>query len=286
MIFIGSLALNYHNLTNRIPRDIDIMGTYSEIQQYIEALPGIKTMAMPISTTKYLFKKGQTYIEAEIAWPGSTVEEFLSIETNTCASIDGLYTLKMSHRFLKNNPHFQKTMDDIHLLRKAGAKIPDRLLQFYKRRVKDTYNYKHPKLNVDKSEFFTTPGITYVYDHDSIHEAVKIGERPAYSYFKHDTSEVFCDETMFNALDIGTRLNSVLEESYVLSIERSQVPNPGILTPKESFDLALEKVCTSITSGWWRDFAWEHYYQAKAKYNENYMEKFQNGLDSGTVIIV
>lgn len=149
--------------------------------------------------------------------------------------------------------------------------------------MKETYSYQHPKLNRKKSEFFNPDaGVQYIYDHDSIHEAMKHGDKPAYSYFKPDEAEVLTSRKMFEALPYEVRLNAVLEESYVLALERSQIPHPKS-DPEWSFLTALEKVCTSITSGWFREFAWENYHQAVNRYDPNYVEWFRYGLARGVV---
>jgi hypothetical protein len=50
-----------------------------------------------------------------------------------------------------------------------------------------------------------------------------------------------------------------------------------------SFLKALEKVCTSITSGWWREFAWENYEAALAMHDRNYVDRFWKAVEAGTV---
>jgi len=296
MLFIGSTAFKqHHNLPGILPKDIDVMGTYEDVSKYVKSLHGDLVAARPFAEgKKYLFVKAgdhkspETIIEAEIAWEGSLAEEFIKLMDDTAghtryATLNGLYTLKMSHRYLRNSPHFLKTMRDIHFMRTLKARIPDELKDFYKRRMAATYDYSHPNLSVTKKTFFDGDGIDYKYDHDSIHETVKIGEHPAYWYFKPDTSEVAVSKDLFEALDYESRINSVLEEAYVLAIERSQVPHPGVLTRRKSFVLALNKVCSSITSGWWREFAWENYDSVYERYDDSYMYRFNAGIDSGLV---
>jgi hypothetical protein len=77
----------------------------------------------------------------------------------------------------------------------------------------------------------------------------------------------------------------VLEESYVLSLERAIVPFE--LTDydkrKKAFDTALIKVCTSITSGWFRKFAWDNYDDVCALYDQEYVERFWREVEKGNV---
>lgn len=291
MIIIGSHALSKYIPLSRKKSDIDIIGKIDDINKFVKNLPGDLRISRPFNDgKKYYFLKNNTHIEAEIAWQNTSASMFLDIMKssgyNEYASLNGLYTLKMSHRFLKRSPHFRKTMDDIHLMRKLGANITSDLDEFLKIREKETYNYSHPNLNQNKKDFFSGDGINYVYDHDSIHEIMKIGDRPAYTYFKPKNNEVKVDKRMFFDLDYEIQIRSVLEETYVLAIERSQVPYRGNISPKTSFDIALEKVCTSITSGWWREFAWENYYVAQSRYDDDYVNKFFKAVEDNRVRII
>jgi hypothetical protein len=191
--------------------------------------------------------------------------------------------LKMSHRYLKNSPHFHKTMGDIKIMRAQGAKLQPDHMEFYKRRQTATYTYGHPKLNVNKTQFFNGDGVEYKYDHDSIHRSVMRGYQPAYEVYKEDQAEVFCSKELFEAAPMHVRLNGVLEEAMVLALERSQIPFPGMKTPLESFLMALEKVCTSITSGWFREFAWENFNEVLDLYDPNYVNQFWEDVKSGVV---
>lgn len=302
---IGSAATNFRlNGFRKHPKDLDIVCTYHDLIIYKKLKDegiGKVISFYPINKGKsWVIKTENTIIEAEIAWPGSSAEKLLSlinsdpetlsytwdeIITFKYPSLDILYMLKMSHRFLKNSPHFKKTMEDIHILRHHGAKINDKHMEFYKDREKVTYHYSHPKLNKRKTDFFGGDGVDYVFDHDSIHESVKIMDKPAYTYFKDDEKEVWCSKEKFFKCDEEIRINAVLEESLVLALERSQIPFPEI-NKDRSFNVALEKVCTSITSGWFREYAWEKYYLVKEKYSQHcsdYVVKFWEDVEQGIV---
>lgn len=293
LVLIGSRAMSqrmpFHPRTNT---DFDFIGKYEDMNAFIRSQGGIKE-CYPLNKNKYVIKTNNGIIEYEIAWPGSTGEEFMNMIVEgpekvllwndyIVPNLDLLYTLKMSHRYLKNSPHFLKTMEHIHLMRNHGAKIRPEYQEWYKRRMDATYNYAHPKLNQGKNTFFAGDGVEYVYDHDSIHEAVAISGTPAYRLFAKDGEQVLSSKEKFFALDQYQQVNAVLEESYVLALERSQIPFPDT-NPTKSFKMALMKVCTSITSGWFREFAWEHYYHAMDRFNPSYVIWFQNGLKRGIV---
>jgi hypothetical protein len=182
-------------------------------------------------------------------------------------------------------------MNHIHLLRLAGCgkEVKDYLKNFYAERIVLTYNYAHPKLNQNKDSFFNGDGVPYVYDHDSIHQAIKIGDKPAYQYFKPDENEVFCDKDLFFKQNYAIQVRSVIEEAYVLAIERCLLHFDT--TPEKAFATALEKVCTSITSGWWREFAWENYEVAMAAFERQQCRRgcffkkiFKEAVDKNLVL--
>lgn len=295
-ILIGSQALNYHqNIRN--PKDMDILGSYQDIIDYINQCKinnnyGKLNSIFPHANGKKIIAKFENkIIEAEIVFKNTNtydLYEKIKNDNNTIIkdgfmipSLNVLYMFKMSHRYLKNSPHFKKTMDDILLLRKMGAYIEDTYLDLYKKREKDTYNYGHPKLNQDKNNFFND-NVNYVYDHDTIHLSVKQFEQPAYMYFKPKEEEVWCSKDLWDKCEEKLKLAAVFEETQVLALERSQVLFDNI-EPKRSFEIALSKVCTSITSGWFREYAWENYYNVLEMYNPNYVNKFWADVENGLV---
>jgi hypothetical protein len=294
MLLIGSQALKLvrPDLLDREPVDWDLIGTLDEVNAFIKENRSKFKNVYPNQTGDKIIALGPGHIfEFELSWSGSSkallgrynaapIHSVLGRPVNA-ADLNTLFLLKKSHRFLKDSPHFLKTMRDYRRMRDAGAEITDERL--YKLRCDDTYTYTHPKLNVAKDEFFNGDGVTYIFDHDSIHESMKHLDRPAYTYFKPDNSPVLCSKKMFFEADEKTRLYSVLEESQVLALERSQIPHRGVWSHKKSFDTALMKVCTSITSGWWREYAYENYDKVQAMYEEDYVDRFWKAVDAGVV---
>lgn len=310
MLLIGSAAAHHWLPSSyRIPRDYDFITTYDDFEAWKKKEKNNIKYLMPANKGKKMIAKdGIDIFEFEIAWPGSTAEKLLNLlnieeevkqlqlvsrDTNIhhdcqIASLQLLYTIKMSHRYLRNSPHFLKTMNDIHHLRQyfdiKDNIIPPLLKDWFKERERETYDYGHPKLNQNKDGFFDkNQGVVYTYDHDSIHQAMAQMEKPAYTYYKSDYAEVMCDKNKFFNLSESIRLNGVLEESLTLAAERSQIPFKGKIDPYVSFTMALEKVCTSITSGWFREFAWENYYKVLALYPPDYMDKFWKAAEQGIV---
>jgi hypothetical protein len=257
----------------------------------------------PISAGKSIFMRdAHGYIaEAEVAWPDSRAERlynFVLADEGThykevgglmfaYPSLNVLLLLKLSHRYLKDSPHFLKTMRDVKFLKSRGAVIQHDHVEFLKQREKDTYTYNLPKLNVDKQTFFDAEatGVKYIWTHDDIHTAIRTLPVPAYTLFAEPGEEVKSSQKLFWEVGHDVRIRAVLEESMVLGIERSLEPFPGKKTPREAFEFALMKVCTSITSGFFREFAYNHYDEVLelfAQY-EDYHDQFKKAVAKGEV---
>ncbi len=299
MLIIGSKALKRYSKSRECKNDLDLIGSRIELNdtllflkrnfKVIETTPNkfgyvikfIRKQKLQIIEFELIEKRPSSKLLIETEDAGNDVIKFASFET--------LYLLKMSHRYLKNSPHFLKTMNDIHLMRllRDGKKIEINE-EILKLREKETYDYSLPNLKTNKDSFFKKDESFYVYDHDSIHEAVKIDEVPAYTRFMKDEAEVFTDKEKFFKLPYYQRLSAVIEESMVLALERSLIPSNFKTSKDKAFKMALEKVCTSITSGYFREFAWETYNDSLRVFNSDskyldYDLRFLEALGKGEI---
>lgn len=295
MILVGSraLALRAPQALMRKPVDFDFVCTKEEYDVWVrENAHKVNPTKMYTQGNKQIIE-GSTNCEFEIIQPNTSSEllHFLvegksdSFETKFgwVPSFDMLFTIKQSHRYLKNSPFFWKTLQDWHIMRAMGAKVRPEYESFLALREKETYNYSHPKLNVTKENFFKDDGLSYVWDHDDIHKSVARDGAPAYTHYLKDGEQVLCDKAKFFAVPEQVRLNGVVEEAAVLAIERSLVPHPNVWTPAYAWKFALAKVCSSITSGWFRQYAYENAPQILKLYPDGYWEKFQMDCQEGRV---
>lgn len=304
LALLGSKALAFHCTLNREPLDTDLLGTYDDCVAYIKELGKRERIIAnyPASGgTKIIVKTDKQIYEFEVAWPDSNAETLLRIIMKekgwyrknvekfggphvilVIPALDVLYALKMSHRYRKDSPHFKKTLDDILLMRKLGAKIRPEHEEWLKWRERETYTNALPKLNQSRKDFFDNSNSIYTLNHDCIHEAVKHLDRPAYEYYKPDTAEVMTSKEMFFACSEEVRLYGALEEVMVLSLERSIYPFPNV-DRRWAFDMAHMKLATSISSGWFREFVWENYYKVQAMYSEAYVDRFYTALYNGRI---
>lgn len=289
MLVVGSFALKVQDIDlGRECSDIDVICTQEELVALVKRLidNGCNVTEMGMNVTslgtvrvvKYTESDGtKCIIDASIVDDNSdkslgsnydllvntsrySTSKHLNISDTAThvASPDTVLMMKLSHRYKKDSPHFDKTMQDIQKLRSIGIKLDEYLEKAMNAREKLTLasiqtNYK---LNVEKDRFFTD-NVPYQYDHDDLHIAVAILDKPAYNYYLADNAQVMCSKEKFFALPNSIRICGVLEECYVLALERAVIPH-GV-DPEKAFKMALKKVCTSITSGWFREYAWENY---------------------------
>lgn len=295
IVVIGSNAINKHIKDFRLkPSDFDILGKESYLKEYIEKLTELKK-CYPVKDGKFFMEEqNNTKHEYDIIDNNKTktnLYNYIINDKNSITegnkiypSLNVLYAIKNSHRYKKNSPHFLKTLNDIKCLKEQhNCIIPEDFKELFKELEKCFYNYSHPKLNQTKDNFFKDDGIVYIYDHDDIHVSVKTFDLPAYRYFIKDNEDVLCDREKFFNCSEEVRNAAVLEESYVLSLERSIIPFNNEHKRKNIFDLSLEKVCTSITSGWFREWAYDNYYKVQGMYNSNFVERFYEELDKGNI---
>ncbi|RGB38148.1 hypothetical protein C1646_665643 [Rhizophagus diaphanus] len=96
--------------------------------------------------------------------------------------------------------------------------------------------------------------------HDDLHELVKYGDHPIYQGLKDDQSKAWIKKSLFEKLDYQTKLNCVKEEAMVIALERYLIPMISE-NQETSYNLALIRICTTLTKGWFRQFAIDNYPQ-------------------------
>lgn len=304
VVMIGSKAISFHTFNPRAEKDIDIIGPMDNIIRFTnEALHSkynhCKVNEMSISFHGDMIVECQPVFEddpisntSKELWEHRKNFHWFKVGKFTVyvPTLLTLYMIKLSHRY-KPGVHFSKTMNDIKYLRNVmnekGIDFSSECLDhdFIERRRREYVKKADYKLNVSKSEFFTS-NFDYVYDHDTIHEAVALnGHVPAYT--KYTTEEVYSSKELFFKCSEEVRIQGVLEECYTLAIERVYVPNINnkdfVFNPYTAFVTALNKVCTTITSGWFREYAWENYDLMISHFESEYIDKFKYALENGNI---
>lgn len=303
MFCVGSTALAFFKINlNRKPKDVDLICADEQYKNYIKGFmsSGYRVIGLENKpNTKVAFLQdtfnGATKIVEASLW---RLDEYYKVGSDSWlydnlsddywemfndvryVTPQVVLMMKLSHRYKKDSVHFHKTRQDILLLRQQGVELDDYLKEILVEREKLT-NPTGYKLNVNKKEFFTD-NVPYKYCHDSIHLAVAWPNQPAYTWYMQNGAEVMCDKEKFFALPESTRLEGVFEEACVLALERAIIPHGT--DPTKAFEIALEKVSTSITKGWFREYAWENYDKVRAMFNpDRLMGLYAEGLNSATI---
>lgn len=196
-----------------------------------------------------------------------------------------LFVIKAGHITF---PHrmWEKHIMDYHILKRI-VDADDTLDEDLKYDVIRKYTKLHKKSTEDrlgkqklpkligatKEEFFDD-FVTKFVEHDSIHQMVAHREKPMYSYMQKDETLVECHKEMWNEFPHIDKLHCVMEECYVIALERHIIPTiKGIrvgMNYHEAFKWALMRVCTTLCSGWFRQFAIDHYFEILNSYNKEY----------------
>lgn len=126
--------------------------------------------------------------------------------------------------------------------------------------TKKAYPQGNPNLNQSNMDFFDD-NVVKVYDHDYIHELYAYEDRPMFERLKKPEKfdSAWCEKDLWLELSDLQRLQCVAEETYVIATERFMVPKDWDFNPKQAYYMALKKVCTTLCSGWFRDYAIDNF---------------------------
>ncbi|GBB84942.1 hypothetical protein RclHR1_11510006 [Rhizophagus clarus] len=188
-----------------------------------------------------------------------------------------LEALKTSHIYWPAN--FYKNITDLHMLRilldynKVSTNQPlcspqrdESIELMLKTRVKEAEIIRgipgaHINLNMTNEDFLDSEDNLFVQrrvPHDDLHKLVKYGDLPIYQGLKEDQSKAWIKQSLFEKLDYQTKLNCVREEAMVIALERYLIPMISN-NQETSYNLALARICTTLTKGWFRQFAIDNY---------------------------
>lgn len=235
-LIIGSTAMAKY-LPSRKPKDLDLF--------------------TPLSASEIKSSLGAD-LKVDIFWHPS-FEEWLTLEHSIFATLDELYTIKVSHSYwVLENGSWDKHMYDIVELKKAGARlIPDLHKLLYK-----VWEEKHGKKKVslqqDKESFFTD-AVHRIYDHDSVHLSVAYGNRPLYESVFKDGQNIEMDMNKVKALPFEECVRLYREEIYATALERWVIPSNYRYSPRRAYAKALQKTIASLTKGWSATMLVDHY---------------------------
>jgi hypothetical protein len=239
----------------------------------------IETDLLP--SVAYIFNRGTQRAGAGVLDPFGEVFEALPMAD--------LFATKRAH--IHHPIHFGKNVQDYLDLQayvtENNLKMDLRYAQLRKKETTKRVKRKStPKLNMTNSEFFSDKhySVRYFVIHDDIHEAVKHEDRPIYEKMKDDLDMALCLKRKWDELTHQQQIRCVLEESYVIATERYLLN--GERDVSKAFHKALERVCTTLTSGWFRDFALNNYREVSSKADLSFIHKVSDQILNGTIKLV
>lgn len=269
----------------------------------------------------YGFTAPQDHVnfEVEIAVPGSSAEWFMDrhetipaeyllhdkwSSTEVTIAVPGaLMAIKRSH--LTWPRHWKKHIADYHKLKEAGHTMigwEDGCRMRHAERLKLDAPRRQPSLAVENSAFFhaSEAALQRTYEHDDLHQVVAYYDRPLYERSKPDKSRALLDRAMFEALPLLDRLRTVREETMAIALERRIIPfvqsvevliaaglAQEVRVPQsrvlEAYGYALQRICTTLTRGWFRDFAIEHWPEVREP-DVDFVGSFLAAVRSGRLV--
>lgn len=240
---VGSTALSYFGMNRLPPKDLDIWSTDKSFTNS----EGVDGHIVPEDIMAMIY------------------------DPHGYCTPDQIYTIKCSHAIY--DIKWDKTKLDILWLKSKGCKLTPDLYE----RLKEHWKVEHGNkdflsLNQTKDAFFTD-NVTYIYDHDNLHELVAHPNKPVYTRCLKDGHDVLIDRDKFEALPFEDRVRMFREEIAVIACER-WVLNPywkGNISWYRAHMLSVRKTVTTLTKGYFSEFLvlnLEHFVKPKFEYYE------------------
>lgn len=306
MILIGSQALKIGlekvgMSLERVPTDFDLLA-YPGERELVELILNAKLTLVKQDGNKSLYKSSHgNIVDVDFVRAGSSnalylqwAETFVKLDTSEwfgqhieVAPLEMLYSLKRSHR---HSPRmFEKHVADYNLLRQIfeGKDTLPKVTAMRYQEVVAREKLRTPSLDKSAKDFFDDKVSNRTFIHDQIHEVMAFGDRPMFEKIKIDPDKVACSKEKFFAMNIVSRIRCVQEEAYVIALERAMIPmlfeGEKIANKKEAYKWAVMRICTTLCSGWFREFALENYDDIISMYDSMYVEKFLKAVESGRI---
>lgn len=228
----------------------------------------------------------------------STIVPFLFKQKLLVVPMSVLIAFKKSHLYWKI--HWHKSIEDYHFMCQRFPKSRAEFLEnkeiqdFFKTRQGEvnfrftgsTETPKNKNLDMKNESFFekSERSIKRYVEHDFIHESVAFGDRPRFEQFKKDKSLAAMSRQMFESGSLKHQLECVQEEAMVIGLERYIFKDQALmwcmnrgkfseleelleeqvsLVVQMAYLNGLKRICTTLTSGWFREFAIENYPRLK-----------------------
>lgn len=304
MLLIGSQAMRIGlekvgKALGRVPTDLDVIARHKDAEDLISRAGLVIVKESP---EKVLTKAPDgKFIEIELVYSNQSSwlysqwadtmahldqATFYGVQMDV-APLEMLYSIKRAHRHSPNK--FHKHVKDYNRLRELlnGRDLFSRITKLRYRETVERENLRTPSLDKSATDFFDDKVSNRTFVHDQIHEVMAFGERPMFEKIKIDPNKVACSKEKFFALTHEQRDHCVQEEAYVIALERHIIPmlfeSGKIVSSICAYKWALMRICTTLCSGWFREYALENYDNLMLRYNWAYTDKFLKAVEEGRI---
>jgi hypothetical protein len=296
MLLIGSKALAHWVPLSRIGKDFDVFISLDELSEWNKLNKHLVVHShWGHKYSKQLIKMNTgEIIEFEISKPKSSCDliEKLNISSPVVdffglnikiADIQSLYIIKKSH--ITKPIKWFKHINDYHVIKNHMIQNNVKLTKLHKTALKkriietnERTKVTKPNLNMSNAEFFAKSqhAVNRVYEHDVLHEKTCFYDRPLYERLKIDKTKAKLEKKLFDALSFDDKIKLVQEEAFAIALERQIIPG-NTTDPKAAYFYAIERISTTLTAGWFREFALENFKDI-INVNFDYVERFENSF--------
>lgn len=301
MLIVGSKGLlyNFPDMEREV-NDIDIISSRENALKLVNTLNPVKVIDKDnIIILKDIRNKSDIFttntVEILISDNSQALRMYLQYDNYHIdikfASKEVLYSMKKSHI---NFPGlFKKHISDYYFLNNHfnGIDILENITKIhYKETEGRIGQLKTPSLNKPVKDFFKQSDgyVKSYFIHDDIHKAVShYNNTPLYLNMQKDTTIAMCNKDMWDKFTYEDKCKCILEEAYVISLERKILPSlfnkAKWVSSKDAFDWSLMRICTNLCSGWFRQFATDNYYNILKYFNELYVDEFLVKYNNGDI---
>lgn len=180
-------------------------------------------------------------------------------------TLQGLAIIKRSH--LWRNLAFNKHIAHYHKYLKPYINLDHPVLKKRIEMTKNMYPQQGPNLKLSKDDFFDD-AVVKKHSHDYLHELYANEDKPMYTKLQKKDHEIYCYKELWDNLSQNQKILCVQEEANVLATERFLVPSAFKYNTKLAYFKAVEKICTTVTKGYFRSFAIDYYPEVLSKFDE------------------
>ncbi len=269
----------------KVSNDYDRIVTHKTYTKFLHDNQDYIISVTERAADHFVVKTDDTVFEFEIARPGSSGEFYLQSNIPLEEKLLSIYS---SHRFMPIN--WRKHIVTLNFLETMVGR--DKIAKITNQRFRENEviygQLRTPSLNKNKASFFNDKTVAIrVFEHDDIHKIMAHYESPLFERIKPDPDKVLCSKDLWHNLSWIDKVKCVLEEVYVIALERKLIPMMFLgkepYTTKEAFLWALQRVSTNLCSGWFREFASKNALAIFALRNPDYLNVFLQGFADGKI---